>query len=312
MKPRWMLAALIAGALALGACGDDDDADSGFGDDDDGGGRQSVADIDRGVGADAIPGAPASGEAVPGGIGDEPLEHAQSIRKIIFTADLALRADDVQRTYNEASALARTSGGYVEKSQFANDAESAERRSASLTIRVPVQNYESLLASLRSITGASVDSEGSRSNEVTEEYTDLQSRQRNLEATEQQYLLLLNQAETIQDILTVQDRLSGVRSQIEQIQGRLRVLDDLADFATVNVSISPVVARVEDTGNGWKLSEVFVESWEASFEVARYAAAAGIVALVAAAWLIVPGLAVYFIARRFRRVEPPAPSRAES
>lgn len=197
--------------------------------------------------------------------------------------------------------MARTSGGYVEKSQFAVGGGSDEERTASLTIRVPAQNYESLLASLRSVSGARVQREGSHSNEVTEEYTDLQSRQRNLERTEQQYLLLLNEAKTVGDILTVQDRLSGVRSQIEQIQGRLRVLDDLADFATVNVNIVPLVARAAGEGNGWKLSDVFVESWEASFEVARYAAAAGIVALVAVVWLGVPVAAFYLVARRVRR-----------
>lgn len=315
MKSRWMFAALAAGALALGACGDDD-ADSG-GDDDDGG-RLSAADAVSGTnGALATAAAPQAGESlnsgpIPGGIGDEPLAAAQSVRKIIFTADLTLRADDVSRAFNEASSLARASGGYVEKSNFSNDAEDGERRAAGLSIRVPTQNYDSLLASLRSMSDVSVDHEGSNSNEVTEEYIDLQSRQRNLERTEQQYLTLLNEAKTVADILTVQDRLSGVRSQIEQIQGRLRVLDDLADFATVNVSIAPVVARVEDKGGDWKLSEVFVDSWQGSFEVARYVAAAGIVVLVAFAWLGVPALVIYVIARKLRRSHQVPGATAES
>ncbi len=293
MKSHWMFSGVLAAALALGACGDDDFDGDASGDDHAASNRAGAA----------TPAAPSSGgQTIPGGEGDTPLPGLQTGRKIIFTASLALRSDDVGRSFSDALGLARTNGGYVEKSQFTGDADDQARRSASLTIRVPSANYEQLLASLRNLSGATVDTEGSNSNEVTEEYTDLQSRQRNLERTEQQYLTLLESAKTIPDILTVQDRLSGVRSQIEQIQGRLTVLDDLTDFATVNVSIVPVIARVEDPKPAnWKLSEVFVESWERSFEAARYVAAAGVIALVTAAWLGVPAVLFYFVARRVRK-----------
>ena len=301
VKRRFSLIAIIAilaAGMAIAACGDDDDDDGGrisAGDDDAGSNRSSLA----------TPAAPSSGgEVVAGGSGDEPLPALQTGRKIIFTANLSVHAEDVGRSFSDALTLARMNGGYVEKSQFANDSEDQEKRSASMTIRVPSANYEQLLASLRSMAGVTVDTEGSNSNEVTEEYTDLQSRQRNLERTEQQYLTLLDSAKTIPDILTVQDRLSGVRSQIEQIQGRLKVLDDLTDFATVNVSIAPTIAKVEEPKPGnWKLSEVFVESWERSFEAARYVAAAGVVLFVAAAWLGVPAVLLYFVARRLRKAQ---------
>ena len=302
MKSYLMVAGVVAAALFLGACGDDTGGfSSGDGDDDDGGGSRSAEAIRPP--ADSAQSAPSSGGApVAGGTGDTPLPGLESGRKIIFTASLALRAEDVGRSFSDALLLAKTNGGYVEKSQFANDGDDREKRSASLTIRVPSGNYEALLTSLRTLSGATVDTEGSNSKEVTEEYTDLQSRQRNLERTEQQYLSLLAAAKTIPDILTVQDRLSAVRSQIEQIQGRLKVLDDLTDFATVNVSIAPVIAKVEaPKSEDWKLSTVFVESWERSFEVARYVAAAGVVLFVAVAWLGIPALVVLFLARRVHR-----------
>src|SRR5690606_19278103 len=104
----------------------------------------------------------------------------------------------------------RTNGGYIESSNFSGGSD-PERRSATLTVRVPVENYEGFLASVRGMSGLTVESEGSNSTEVTEQYTDLSSRLRNLERTEQQYLDLLAQATTINDILPVQDRLTGVR-----------------------------------------------------------------------------------------------------
>lgn len=257
--------------------------------------------------ADASSSGAASG-APGGGESDRLPSSAGFDRKIIFNATMSLEAGDVSRAFDEASALARSSGGYIERSSFANAAEEQDR-TASLTIRVPVQDYDSLLANLRAIESVRVLTEGSKSSEVTEQYTDLQSRLRNLENTEQQYLALLKEAKTIQEILTVQDRLSGVRAQIEQIQGRLKVLDSLTDFATVDISIVPVAAKVESPSSSLKLTEVWDESWATSLEVARYVAAAGMVAVVALAWLALPLLVIALAARRFRRAPhiPPPP-----
>lgn len=304
------LGASLGLAAMLAACGGGDN-DS-FGGDDDGGGT-------AGQGADlysasqpgdaaALTDKAAGGAEAPSTGGDEgePLpSSAEFDRKIIFNATMSLEAGDVSKAFNEASALARSSGGYLERSSFANAAEEKDR-TASLTIRVPVQNYESLIANLRGIEGVRVLTEGSKSTEVTEQYTDLQSRLRNLQSTEQQYLALLKEAKTIQEILTVQDRLSGVRSQIEQIQGRLKVLDSLTEFATVDLTISPVFAKVEEpSSGGLKLTEVWTESWATSLEAARYVAAAGMVAVVAIAWLVIPLGLVFLAARRFRRPATP-------
>ncbi len=203
------------------------------------------------------------------------------------------------RSFTDASALARSNGGYIERSQYSNDPNDNRKRSATLSIRVPVQNYESLVASLRTMPGVTVDTEGSNSSEVTEQYTDLVSRLRNLEKTEQQYLTLLTEAKTIPDILTVQDRLSGVRSQIEQIQGRLKVLDDLTDFATINLTLAPFVVGAAGS-NEWSLGEVFAESVAVSFEAARFAVAAVIVLLVAGVWLVIPVALALVGSRKFR------------
>src|SRR4030066_1077182 len=98
-----------------------------------------------------------------------------------------------------------------------------------------------------------VRSERSEASEVTEEYTDLEARLRNLEATEASYLELLTGAGEIPDILLVQDRLSQVRLEIEQVQGRINLLDNLTDLATITVQLTlPAAASEEpDGGKGW-------------------------------------------------------------
>lgn len=296
MKVRWTVAGVMAATLLLAACGDDD--------------LGSANDAGGNVGQLSAASTPATGASEkPAGIADTttgtggaPLPALDPNRKIVFTATMALNAGDVGKTFNDASSLATGNGGYIEKSTFSNDASDNTRRSASLTIRVPVQNYDSLLAGLRAMNGVSVASEGANSSEVTDQYIDLQSNQRNLERTEQQYLELLKQAKSIQEVLTVQDRLTSVRGQIEQIQGRLKVLDSLTEFATVNLSISPVVAKANDPKDSdWTLRGVLVESVQRSVEAARYVAAGAIVTMVAVAWLAVPLTLALFAVLRLRK-----------
>lgn len=303
MNARQVLVGLLAGGLALTviACGGDYAA----GDDDDGGADSAEAR----TGVSAL--APSTGEGAsdtsgaatdPNGYAGDGQSLAQMDRKIIFTADMTFSAEDVGASFNQASILARTNGGYIESSSFTGGTD-PERRSAMLTVRVPVENYENLLASLRGMSGVTVEGEGSNSSEVTEQYTDLSSRMRNLERTETVYLDLLAKATTIEDILTVQDRLAGVREQIEQIQGRLNVLDNMTDYATVAMTFRPFVAAVEEpeSGGAPSLASVWETSWERSLEVAGYVAAAGVVVVVATAWLIVPVALVLLAARRFRK-----------
>lgn len=217
-------------------------------------------------------------------------------RKIIFTAGITLSVEDVQAAFHDVSRLALSTGGFIEKSSFANAGDERER-AASLTMRVPSSAYQDTLSALRGLRGGTVKTEASTSNEVTDQYTDLQSRLRNLERTEQQYLALLQQAKTIPDILTVQERLDSVRLQVEQIQGRLKVLDDQTDLATIDVSLTPVPPVKAGGNDGPKaVSEAFTDAWAWFTEASRYVAAGLAVLAVAAVFLALPAGIVLAVA----------------
>jgi hypothetical protein len=242
-----------------------------------------------------------------GASGDTPALASTLDRKIIFNATIDLTVKDVPAAYNTVSRIVKGAGGFVEKSSFLNSAGDEKSRSATLTLRVPATQYEDVLGELRTMDGAQVQREGSKSSEVTEQYTDLQSRLRNLQSTEAQYLKLLEQAKSINDILTVNDRINSVRSQIEQIQGRLKVLDNLTDMATIDVTLAPIVpAKVENGGGPKSVGEAFADAWEASLDVMRHLAAAGAVVAVAAIWLAVPAILVLVVALFGRRNRPGA------
>lgn len=197
--------------------------------------------------------------------------------------------------------IARAAGGFVSSSSvFINDEPIPEpleetigrTRSASVTIRVPAQAYPTVMSQLRGMA-REVQFESSDTTDVSEEFADLQARLRNLEATEARYLELLQMAESIPDILTIQDRINAVRLEIERIQGRINLLNDLTDLATITVQLRPFLPAAEEPaeGGGWA-EEAARAAWEASQAVMRALGTAAIMAGVALAWLALPALVV--------------------
>jgi hypothetical protein len=108
-------------------------------------------------------------------------------------------------------------------------------QSASLTLKLPVDAFGDVLAQLREIGTPLVENVSTQ--EVTEEYVDLDAQARNLEATEQQYLRLMERAQKIEEILPLQQRLTEVRGQIERLRGRMTLLQRRADSATIALTL---------------------------------------------------------------------------
>ncbi len=104
----------------------------------------------------------------------------------------------------------------------------------SLTLRVPAAAFDRAMSALRALA-EEVLAEQVTARDVTEEYTDLDARLRNLQAAETQLLTLVEQANTVDDLLKVEKRLSEVRGEIEQLQGRFNVLENRIALATIRV-----------------------------------------------------------------------------
>lgn len=219
-------------------------------------------------------------------------------RKIIRTATLNLTVEDVAGGMQEVERIATTAGGFVSGSSLSvinPGSEDEERRqTGTVTIRVPAETYASVMNQLRGIA-EEINAESSDTSEVTEEYTDLESRLRTLEATEERYLELLTRAETIPDILTMEDRLNSVRFEIEQVTGRMNLLDDLTDLATITVRLDlpPVEGEtpVAEETSGWA-EEAWDEAWATSQDALEIVGTAGIVAGVTLIWLAIPGAVI--------------------
>ena len=161
-------------------------------------------------------------------------------RVIVHTGDMALVVDDVARSIDQVTGLSREFGGWVVSS------DRKSRHSGSISIRVPAGSLEEVLGRLESIA-IDVASRALTSQDVTDEFVDSQSRLKSLRATEQVHLDMLSRARDIEDALKVQDRLSKIQLQIEEMQGRINYLSEIAAFSLINVNLklSTVKMRVD-------------------------------------------------------------------
>jgi hypothetical protein len=174
-------------------------------------------------------------------------------RMIVRNGYIELVVADVLAARDDITRLATGYGGYVVASSIRGEEEDLI---GNITIRVPDEVFEQALAELRGMA-VRVTEENTSSQDVTEEYVDLQSRLKNAEATEQQYLNILEQATDVEDILSVYERLTYVRQEIEHIKGRMQYLERTSSMSLIEVRLKPEASAKPLARAGWNALEVF-------------------------------------------------------
>ena len=164
-------------------------------------------------------------------------------RKIVRTGNITLEVADIGKTMDEVAKVANDLGGYVVSSnRQGND----ENNRGSISIRIPSNRFDEALGRLR-VLAVKVLQESTNSRDVTEEYTDLKAQLNNLQATEAQYLALLQKAQKVDEVISVQRELSNVRGQIDRIKGRMQYLDRTSEMSMIEVAIQQK-ASIDDKG----------------------------------------------------------------
>jgi hypothetical protein len=172
-------------------------------------------------------------------------------RKIIYTVSLDLIVEDTEVAFQEVQRLAEEMGGFVAQSNMWRQ---EDHPRGSLTVRVPAEALEDALERFRALA-VDVESQQVDSQDVTEEFVDLEARLENEQRTERELQELLESRSALgktSDILEVHRELSQVRGQIEQIQGRMTYLDNLSAMATVEISLTPDVLAQPVVVAGWR------------------------------------------------------------
>jgi PKD repeat protein len=152
-------------------------------------------------------------------------------RMIVRTGNIMLVVEDVLIAIDKITWMADSFDGYVVSSRVWKE---GERLVGNITVRVLAEYFDNAMSELRDMA-VDVTSESSTSKDVTEEYVDLTAKLDNLEATEKQLLVIMEKAETVEDILDVQRELTNVRGEIEQTKARMQYLEQTSVTSLIEI-----------------------------------------------------------------------------
>ncbi len=174
---------------------------------------------------------------------------ASADRMIVYTVNLSLEVKDTEKAVGDVTAIVSQYQGYIAAAKMARD-NSGQMR-GTLTLRVPADSLDVVQKQIEAV-GVKVLSRNRDSNDVTDQFTDLNARLTNLQATEVELRELLTTTRErtgkAEDILAVYNRLTEVRGQIEQIKGQMNVLSKTSEMATVTIDLQPQVQVVAAAG----------------------------------------------------------------
>ena len=182
-------------------------------------------------------------------------------RKWIITMHISAETDDLDTLSEALNEKIGSLGGYVEDQNVYNGSGTGRRyRSASLTIRVPAERVDEFTEEMSGI--ANVVSTSLSREDITLSYVATESRVKALQTEEARLLELMEQAETMADLLEIESRLTDVRYELENRASQLRLYDNQVDYATIYLSIDEVqeYTPVEEPTVWERISGGFISS----------------------------------------------------
>ena len=157
----------------------------------------------------------------------------QKETKLIKDGQIEIEADDISKAKTQIDALVDKYQAYYGREQFNK---SSYRATYSLNIRIPSKNFEKFVDDIEHENG-NIKSKNINANDVTETYYDIVTRLENKRAYLKQYQALLKKANTIKDILEIQEKIRRLEEEIESSVGRLKYMDDKVKYSTLSLQI---------------------------------------------------------------------------
>ncbi len=158
-------------------------------------------------------------------------------RKIIFTGEVTLVCEDLDKASEALESRAKEFGGYVSNAN--RTGVRGETREGSWTVRLPAEKFDAFLKALPAL--GELQSSARKADDVSEEFYDVAARLKNKKIEETRLVELLQKATgKLTEVLTVEKELSRVRDEIERIEGRLRFLTNQTDLSTITITLKEV------------------------------------------------------------------------
>jgi major membrane immunogen (membrane-anchored lipoprotein) len=249
--------------------------------------------------------------AESGGAADEyaqtASQAAEAQRLVIMNASLSIVVKDPAAGMATIDAMATSMGGYVVNSNLYRSrlADGTEVPTASITVRVPAEKLTQAMENIKSLVAdraKDIQSENVTGQDVTKEYTDLNSQLVNLQKAEKQLQQIMENATKTDDVLNVFNQLTQIRGQIEVIQGQMKYYEDAAAMSAVTVQLVSTASIQPLSIGGWQPAGVVRNAVQALINFARFLVNAIIwIGLFCLPVVIVLGVPGYFLVRTFLR-----------
>ena len=212
-------------------------------------------------------GAAARAPKAAGGIAGTQAVRLAPAQAIVYTADLTMRAGNVARSAAEAKSIVTAAGGYVGNENAVEDPGS--RPSATLTFKIPSSRYQGVLDQLGSSRIGGRVSLRQQADDVTQEVADVTSRVASAKATLASFRKLLGKAESVDDIVELEQEISTREADLESLQARQKSLGEQTSYATVTLRLEGTAVThrghhkaggfAGGVSTGWRAFTAFVD-----------------------------------------------------
>lgn len=195
-------------------------------------------------------------EAAPTPTKDIASQQTTVERKIIKEGSIRFETTDATATRKQITTTLVTQQGYLAQDHVETY---ANQSTYTLTLRVPAENFEKLLAEITT-TAHKVENQDIKALDVTEEFIDVESRIGTKKELENRYKALLSKANKVEEILAIEKEIETLRSDIESYEGRLNYLKNNVAFSTLTVVFYE--KQTSTTTFGSEFTSAFAEGWD--------------------------------------------------
>jgi hypothetical protein len=164
---------------------------------------------------------------------NQPAEDALLKQKIIYTADVSLKVEDVKAAVSAITEKVSSVDGYISESRI-NVGEN--ETTGYLIAKIPANQFNAFKGDLSQF--GTISDEHMYTDDISRQYFDVETRLRSWQAQEERYLDILKKAETVEDILKIENSLANVRQEIEALKGQLKYWDNRVDYSEIRISVS--------------------------------------------------------------------------
>ena len=195
-------------------------------------------------------------------------EGSETERKLIQTVYLTLQTKEFDKFTKTVPDITTKYNGYIESSDIDGvdiEYSYAQYRNANFTVRIPKENVDNFLKETNSL--GTIRSKSENTEDITLNYYDSKAQKDALEIEQERLMTILEKAESIDQIVELEKRLSEIRYQINNLGSNLRLMDNKVDYSTIHISVQEVLVEVTPQTKEKTVFDEIKENWSLNISV---------------------------------------------